>query len=51
MGEIILKAENVTKSFDQGDRKVEILHAVTLTLSAGEIVAIVGPSGAGNVRA
>ncbi len=47
MGEAILSAENVTKSFDQAGTPVQILHGIDLTLKEGEIVAIIGPSGAG----
>jgi lipoprotein-releasing system ATP-binding protein len=47
MAETLLTAEGITKSFDQAGHPVEILHGLNVTLSKGEIVAIVGPSGAG----
>ncbi|MBC6404305.1 MAG: ABC transporter ATP-binding protein [Rhodospirillales bacterium] len=37
----------VTKSFRQGSTELEILKGADLTLSGGEMVALVGPSGAG----
>jgi lipoprotein-releasing system ATP-binding protein len=47
MGEVILSARGLTKSFPQGDKQIEILHGIDLDLRAGEIVAVLGPSGAG----
>jgi lipoprotein-releasing system ATP-binding protein len=35
------------KSFDHGGRQLAILHGITFTLEAGEMAAIVGPSGVG----
>jgi lipoprotein-releasing system ATP-binding protein len=43
----VLVAEGVGRSFPSGDRTLEVLTGVDLSLSAGEIVAIVGPSGSG----
>jgi lipoprotein-releasing system ATP-binding protein len=47
MPELILSAQNLTKSFPQGESTVEVLHGITLDLKEGEIVAVIGPSGAG----
>jgi lipoprotein-releasing system ATP-binding protein len=47
MVDTILSCQDVTKSFSQGERSVEILHGIDLDLKEGEIVAIIGPSGAG----
>jgi putative ABC transport system ATP-binding protein len=42
-----LVVENVTKSFRQGDRRVMALNGVSLDVSAGRFVAIMGASGSG----
>lgn len=42
-----LELQNVTLELGDGDTRVRALDAVSLSVSAGEIVAIVGPSGAG----
>lgn len=43
----MLELENITKSFDLGDSKIQILKWITLTISDGEFVAIMWPSGSG----
>ena len=40
-------ARGVDKSYQDGERRVEVLRGVDLTVEPGEIVAIVGPSGSG----
>ncbi len=47
LGPVMLEAEEIRKSFQIGDRSMEILHGVNLALHAGESVALVGASGAG----
>ena len=42
----VIRMEGVSKRYP-GDPPLQVLHAVDLTLSAGEVVAIVGPSGSG----
>ena len=44
---MILKACNISKSYAHGDGRVEVLRDVDLSVSRGEVLAIVGPSGAG----
>lgn len=43
----ILIMKNIEKSFTQGDKKLDILQGVNLTLSSGTVTALVGKSGAG----
>ncbi len=43
----ILKAEEVARAFELGARKLEVLRGVSLTIDAGEFVALKGASGAG----
>lgn len=42
-----LVLENVRKTFGSGSRAVEVLRDVSLTLHAGESLAVTGPSGSG----
>jgi putative ABC transport system ATP-binding protein len=42
-----IDVENVTKTYDLGEVKVEALRGLTFTIRAGEYVAIMGPSGSG----
>ena len=43
----VLELRDVVRTFHQGDSDIEVLRGVTLTLHAGETVALTGPSGAG----
>ncbi len=45
--EIVLKAEGIERWFPTGPERLEVLKGVDLTVSKGELVAIVGPSGSG----
>ena len=45
--ETIVQAVAVTKSYQMGPRRLDVLRGVALTVGEGETVAIVGPSGAG----
>jgi lipoprotein-releasing system ATP-binding protein len=40
-------ASGVTKTYQDGVRRVEVLRGIDLAVEAGEMVAIVGPSGSG----
>lgn len=44
---MILKVNNLKKSFEMGKSQVEILKGISFEISEGEMVAITGPSGAG----
>ena len=43
----ILRAEQITKSYQLGKRQIPVLRGVDLSLQEGEIAALVGASGAG----
>ncbi|MHC1747686.1 MAG: ABC transporter ATP-binding protein [Cellulosilyticaceae bacterium] len=43
----ILRVENVTKTYGEGESKVEALKNINLSINKGEFVAIIGASGSG----
>jgi len=43
----LLKATEIRKAFQVGDRQLEVLHGVNIELMRGEILGLMGPSGAG----
>ncbi len=43
----VLDTTNVTKVFEEGREQVRVLNGISLSLKAGEIVALEGPSGSG----
>jgi lipoprotein-releasing system ATP-binding protein len=43
----VLRLENVSRRYDEGEGQLEIFSGLNMTLQAGEIVALVGQSGAG----
>lgn len=47
MSDPVLACDNLTKYFQQGDARVEVLKGVDLAIYPGERVAIVGASGSG----
>ena len=47
MSNVILRAEEVHKTYHIGKRAVEVLHGVSLTIKRGETLSIMGASGAG----
>src|SRR5688572_33388381 len=45
--DVLLKAENLRKSYVLGKRLLEVLRGVNLTVQRGELLALRGASGAG----
>lgn len=44
---IVIKTENLTKIYGEGEVAVRAINNVDLTIKAGEFTALVGPSGSG----
>ena len=47
MGEVIIKADQIYKTYSNGKRKLEVLSGIDLTVNSGDIITIMGHSGAG----
>lgn len=47
MSSIVLDLRQVTRSFAQGERKLDVLRGIDLALMAGSRTALIGPSGSG----
>ena len=47
IGEVVIEARDVVKTYDTGEVQVMALAGVSLTIRRGEMVAIMGPSGCG----
>ena len=48
MKSVALSAENLCKTYGAGETAVHALDHVSFSMHAGEIVALLGPSGAGH---
>jgi putative ABC transport system ATP-binding protein len=46
-GKVVIKLENITRTYEMGKEKVQALKNVNLEIYEGEIVAVIGPSGSG----
>ncbi|HXW74722.1 MAG TPA: ABC transporter ATP-binding protein [Steroidobacteraceae bacterium] len=47
MSESMVAVRNVTKVYERGKQKVEVLHGLNLDIPKGDFVALMGPSGSG----
>ncbi len=47
MPEFMVQVRNVTKAYDRGKQKIEVLHELTMDIPRGDFVALMGPSGSG----
>jgi putative ABC transport system ATP-binding protein len=47
MSESMVQIRNVTKVYERGKQKIEVLHELTLDIPKGDFVALMGPSGSG----
>jgi putative ABC transport system ATP-binding protein len=47
MPEIVLAAENLSKTYSSADRKLTVLEGVSFTVEKGTTMSIIGPSGSG----
>jgi lipoprotein-releasing system ATP-binding protein len=47
MSDLVVRLAGLTRSFEQGGERIEVLRGVDLEIMRGEIVALLGPSGTG----
>src|SRR6266513_426645 len=47
MSESMVQVRSVTKVYERGKQKIEVLHGLTLDIPKGDFVALMGPSGSG----
>lgn len=47
LGSTVVRITGLTRSFEQGGVRIDVLRGVNLDVKAGEIVALLGPSGSG----
>jgi putative ABC transport system ATP-binding protein len=47
MGDALVDVRDLSKSYEKGNERVEVLHRLNLQIPAGDFVALMGPSGSG----
>src|ERR1700731_5402162 len=47
MSDSMVQIRNVTKVYERGKQKIEVLHELTLDIPKGDFVALMGPAGSG----
>ena len=47
MSDAVVRLTNLTRSFEQGGVRIDVLRGVNMEMRPGEIVALLGPSGSG----
>ena len=47
MKEVFVQVENLHRTFKEGDKRHPVLHGISLTINAGETIALLGRSGSG----
>ena len=47
MAEVLARLEGVSRTYQKGKERVEVLHNLDLEIPAGDFIAIMGPSGSG----
>jgi putative ABC transport system ATP-binding protein len=50
MSESMVEIRSVTKAYERGKQKVEVLHGLSLEIPKGDFVALMGPSGSGKTH-
>ena len=51
MDKVILEAKNISKSFSNGEKKLNVLKNLSLLINQGDIIIIMGESGSGKSTA